>query len=106
MGSSAANNARLPIGRTPTDSQKLLDQTSAARLISQQLLDFSGIHDLTDILSVAVSGQLLTIPELCTVRHTLASSRELFDSLKRVASEANHSHRCVFQTFTFLLLCY
>ncbi|WJX52153.1 hypothetical protein P8452_38295 [Trifolium repens] len=93
MGSSAANNARLPIGRTPTDSQKLLDQTSAARLISQQQLDFSGIHDLTDILSVAVSGQLLTIPELCTVRHTLASSRELFDSLKRVASKANHSHR-------------
>ncbi|GAU38489.1 hypothetical protein TSUD_64690 [Trifolium subterraneum] len=93
MGSSAANNARLPIGRTPHESQKLLDQTSAARLIPQQQLDFSGIHDLTDILSVAISGQLLTIPELCTVRQTLASARELFDSLKRVASESNHSHR-------------
>jgi DNA mismatch repair protein MutS2 len=93
MGSSAANNARLPVGRTPTDSQKLLDQTSAARLIPQQQLDFSGIHDLTDILSVAVSGRLLTIPELCTVRRTLAASRELFDSLKHLASVSNHSHR-------------
>ncbi|XP_058730842.1 uncharacterized protein LOC131602690 [Vicia villosa] len=94
MGASAANNARLPIGRTPHDSQKLLDQTSAARLIiHQQKLDFSEIHDLTDILSVAVSGQLLTIPELCTVRRTLAAARELFHTLTHLASEANHSHR-------------
>jgi len=93
MGSSAANNARLPVGRTPTDSQKLLDQTSAARLIPQQQLNFSGIHDLTDILSVAVSGKLLTIPELCTVQRTLASARELFDTLKQLASVSNHSHR-------------
>ncbi|KAL5054244.1 hypothetical protein RYX36_034926 [Vicia faba] len=94
MGSSAANNARLPIGRTPHDSQKLLDQTSAARLIiPQQQLHLSEIHDLTDILSIAVSGQLLTIPELCTVRRTLTAARELFHTLKILASESNHSHR-------------
>lgn len=100
MGSSAASNARLPIGRTPHDSQKLLDQTSAARLIIlQQQLDFSEIHDLTDILSIAVSGQLLTIPELCTVRRTLTAARELFHTLKHLASQANHSHRCVRNCF-------
>jgi len=93
MGSSAANNARLPVGRTPHHSQKLLDQTSAARLVPPHQLDFSGIHDLTDILSVAVSGRLLTIPELCTVRRTLAVATELFDSLKNLASTSNHSHR-------------
>lgn len=93
MGSSAANNARLPVGLTPHHSQKLLDQTSAARLVPQQQLDFSGIHDLTDILSVSVSGKLLTVPELCTVRRTLSSARELFDTLRHLASVSNHSHR-------------
>ncbi|KAJ1417640.1 Smr domain [Sesbania bispinosa] len=74
------------------ESQKLLDQTSAARLITQPL-DFTGIHDLTEILTVAVSGQLLTIPELCTVRRTLTAARELFDNLKHLASASNHPQR-------------
>ncbi|CAJ1936454.1 unnamed protein product [Sphenostylis stenocarpa] len=92
MGSDSALNARLPVGRTPRQSQKLLDQTSAARLVAQPL-DFSGIHDLTDILGVAISGHLLTTRELCTVRRTLAASRELFDSLKRFASASNNPQR-------------
>ncbi|ESW31314.1 hypothetical protein PHAVU_002G228200 [Phaseolus vulgaris] len=92
MASAAALNARLPVGRTPAHSQKLLDQTSAARLLAQPL-DFSAIHDLTDILRVATSGQLLTTRELCTVRRTLAAARELFDSLKRFASASNHPQR-------------
>lgn len=92
MGSAAALNASLPVGRTPRQSQKLLDQTSAARLLAQPL-DFSGIHDLTDILRVATSGHLLTIRELCTVRRTLVAARELFDSLKRFASASSHPQR-------------
>ncbi|KAL9329335.1 hypothetical protein ACSQ67_004338 [Phaseolus vulgaris] len=92
MASAAALNARLPVGSTPAHSQKLLDQTSAARLLAQPL-DFSAIHDLTDILRVATSGQLLTTRELCTVRRTLAAARELFDSLKRFASASNHPQR-------------
>ncbi|KAG2410148.1 DNA mismatch repair protein [Vigna angularis] len=92
MGSAAALNARLPVGRTPRQSQKLLDQTSAARLLARPL-DFSGIHDLTEILRVATSGQLLTIRELCTVRRTLVAARELFDSLKRFSSDSNHPQR-------------
>lgn len=89
MASSTAINARLPIGQTPHESQKLLDQTSAARLVTQPL-DFSGIHDLTEIIAVAVSGQLLTIPELCTVRRTLTAARELLEALKHAA---NHQQR-------------
>ncbi|XP_061349402.1 uncharacterized protein LOC133294690 isoform X2 [Gastrolobium bilobum] len=92
MGSSAACNARLPVGRTPQESQKLLDQTSAARLITQPP-DFSGINDLTEILAAATSGQLLTIRELCTLRRTLTAARELFDHLKHLDSTATHPHR-------------
>ncbi|XP_057417288.1 uncharacterized protein LOC130711613 isoform X2 [Lotus japonicus] len=94
MGSSAANAARLPIGRTPQESQKLLDQTSAARLVTHPP-DFTGIHDLTEILTVAVSGQLLTIPELCTVRRTLTAARELFHNLKHLASASSNPQRYI-----------
>jgi len=103
MGSAAALSARLPIGRTPAQSQKLLDQTSAARLLAQPL-DFSGIDDLTEILRVAASGHLLTIRELCTVRRTLAAARGLFDSLKRFASASNHPQRYSL-IFVFWLNC-
>ncbi|KAK7319673.1 hypothetical protein RJT34_04396 [Clitoria ternatea] len=89
---SVASSARIPIGRTPGESQKLLDQTSAAILFTEPL-DFSGIHDLTDILHVATSGHLLSIRELCTVRCTLSAARELFHHLKRFASASNHPHR-------------
>ncbi|XP_027345579.1 uncharacterized protein LOC113857666 isoform X2 [Abrus precatorius] len=92
MGSAAALDARLPIGRTLRESQKLLDQTSAATLVTQPL-DFSGIDDLTEILGVAISGHLLTIRELCTVRRTLSAARELFDNLKHFASASSHPQR-------------
>ncbi|KAK7362856.1 hypothetical protein VNO77_04980 [Canavalia gladiata] len=92
MGSAAALDARLPFGRTLRESQKLLDQTSAARLVTERL-DFSGIDDLTEILDVTTSGHLLTIRELCSVRRTLAAARELFDHLKRFASASNHPQR-------------
>ncbi|XP_061349348.1 uncharacterized protein LOC133294654 [Gastrolobium bilobum] len=76
---------------TSEESQKLLDQTSAARLITQPP-DFSGINDLTEILAAATSGQLLTIRELCTLRRTLTAARELFDHLKHLDSAATHPH--------------
>ncbi|RDY13555.1 mutS2 [Mucuna pruriens] len=92
MGSAAALSARLPVGRTRRQSQKLLDQTSAARLVAEPL-DFSSIHDLTEILDVATSGHLLTPRELCTVRRTLSAARELFHNLKRFASASNNPKR-------------
>ncbi|KAI4296721.1 hypothetical protein L6164_036655 [Bauhinia variegata] len=67
MGFDVAKNAELPLGRTQKESQKLLDQTTAARLITQPL-DFSEIEDLTEILNFAASDQLLTIRELCRVQ--------------------------------------
>lgn len=82
----------MPFGRTQKESQKLLDQTSAARLISQPI-DFSGIEDLTEILNVAASGQLLTIRELCTVRRTLCAARELFNKLEELSSSGTCPER-------------
>ncbi|XP_054801971.1 uncharacterized protein LOC129305847 isoform X3 [Prosopis cineraria] len=92
MGFSVAQNAQVPIGRTQKESQKLLDQTSAARLISQPV-DFSGIDDLTEIVNVATSGQLLTMRELCTVCRTLRAARELFKKLQELSSVANAPER-------------
>ncbi|CAL0331397.1 unnamed protein product [Lupinus luteus] len=92
MASSTAQNATLPIGRTLHESQKLLDQTSAARLVAHPM-DFSGIDDLSEILALAASGQLLTIRELCTVRRTLRASRELFQKLNELASNYSHPQR-------------
>ncbi|KAK7252163.1 hypothetical protein RIF29_35923 [Crotalaria pallida] len=92
IATSAALDARLPIGITVRESQKLLDQTSAARLIPQPP-DFSGIDDLSEILAVAGSGQLLTIRELCTVRRTLRAARELFQKLNDLASNSSHPQR-------------
>ncbi|MED6195753.1 hypothetical protein PIB30_117477 [Stylosanthes scabra] len=92
MGSSAANGARLPVGRTPQESQMLLDQTTAARLIARPP-DFSEIEDLSGIVAVASSGQLLTIRELCTVRRTLKAAREVLRYLEQLASDCNHPER-------------
>nr|KYP76263.1 MutS2 protein [Cajanus cajan] len=88
MGSAAALNARLPVGRTRRESQRLLDQTSAARLVAEPL-DFSGIHDLTEILDVATSGHLLTARELCTVRRTLSAARDLYLPLLEILQNCN-----------------
>ncbi|KAL1327142.1 hypothetical protein HN51_037230 [Arachis hypogaea] len=92
MGSSVANNARFPVGRSPQESQMLLDQTTAARLVSRPP-DFSEIEDISEIVAVASSGQLLTIRELCTVRRTLKAVREVFQYLEQLASDSNNPER-------------
>lgn len=45
-------------------------------------LDFSGIDDISGIVNSAVSGNLLTVSELCAVRRTLRAARTLFERLK------------------------
>ncbi|KAK4271540.1 hypothetical protein QN277_020223 [Acacia crassicarpa] len=92
MGFSVAQSAQVPIGRTQKESQKLLDQTSAARLTPQPM-DFSGIDDLTEIVNVATSGQLLTIRELCTVCRSLRAARELFNKLQELSSVGSSPER-------------
>ncbi|KAI5590807.1 hypothetical protein BDE02_04G035400 [Populus trichocarpa] len=83
MGQSITRNAKIPIGKSKEESQKLLDQTAAALAVMESgPLDFSGIEDITRILDSAVSGTLLTVGELCAVRRTLRAARAVLERLK------------------------
>lgn len=93
MGLAAAQSARLPVGRTPAESRRLLDQTSAAVTMSPPL-DFSGIEDVSRIVDASVAGRMLMIGELCSVRRTLRSARSLFQQLEEIASRSNSYDRC------------
>lgn len=48
-------------------------------------LDFSGIEDVSQIVKSSVSGELASISELCAVKRTLRSARELFEKLEELA---------------------
>lgn len=87
MGLIAARNANIPIGRSSDQSRKLLDQTTAAMAILSPL-DFSGIEDVMEIVDVSVSGELLSIREICTVRRTLKAAREVFEQLQEISSNS------------------
>ncbi|KAL3519738.1 hypothetical protein ACH5RR_017887 [Cinchona calisaya] len=94
MGLSAAQSARIPLGRSPEESKTLLAQTSAALAIPRPV-DFSGIEDVSAIVDSAVSGNLLTIEELCLVKRTLRSARHLVEQLEEYSADNNiSSERC------------
>ncbi|XP_011027851.1 PREDICTED: uncharacterized protein LOC105128046 isoform X4 [Populus euphratica] len=83
MGQSITRNAKIPIGKSKEESQKLLDQTAAALAVMESgPLDFSGIEDITRILDSAISGTLLTVGELCAVRRTLRAARAVLERLR------------------------
>lgn len=86
MGSSVSRSGNLPFGRDREESQKLLDQTTAAVLLPQPL-DFSGIEDLSEIVGSAVSGELLTVRQLCAVARSLQSARGVLEQLEKMSSE-------------------
>ncbi|XP_010241959.1 PREDICTED: uncharacterized protein LOC104586426 isoform X2 [Nelumbo nucifera] len=92
MGLSIAREGKLPFGRSLQESQKLLNQTTAAMLLPRPL-DFSGIEDLSEIVSSSVVGQLRTIRELCAVKRTLQSARELFEQLEEASLNGDSSDR-------------
>lgn len=102
MGLHAAQNARIPLGRTPDESRKLLAQTTAA-IALQRALDFSGIEDVTEIVDSSVAGEMVSIRELCAVKRTLRSAREVFEQLKEISSDSNSNGRCVFVYIPFEL---
>ncbi|KAJ4848543.1 hypothetical protein Tsubulata_048858, partial [Turnera subulata] len=82
MGHSITQAAAIPIGRTPEESQKLLDQTTAAlAVLHSGPFDLSGVEDVTGILDRAVSGTLLTTGELCALRRTLRAARAVREQL-------------------------
>lgn len=93
MGLKAAQSASVPLGRTPGESRRLLDQTSAAVAISRPL-DFSGIEDVSPIVEASVSGGMLSIGELCSVRRMLRSARSLTEQLEEISAESNSRERC------------
>nr|XP_023877270.1 uncharacterized protein LOC111989695 isoform X3 [Quercus suber] len=98
MGFSAAQKAKIPLGQTPEESHKLLDQTAAAAAASAMMtimdsppLDFSGIEDVSGILNSAVSRELLSISELCAIRRTLRAAKLLFENLKQLVNTGDCS---------------
>ncbi|KAL5985216.1 hypothetical protein ACLOJK_036454 [Asimina triloba] len=80
MARSLAQNGNLPFGRDREESEKFLRQTAAAARLPRPL-DFSGIEDVTGIVSSSVAGQLGTIGELCLVQRTLHSARRVLEQL-------------------------
>lgn len=90
MGIKAAQSANIPLGRCPSESRRLLDQTAAAAVVSQPL-NFSGIEDVSSIVDASVSGEMLSIGELCSVRRTLRSARSLIEQLEE-SSVQSASH--------------
>ncbi|KAG8385562.1 hypothetical protein BUALT_Bualt03G0058100 [Buddleja alternifolia] len=93
MGLVAAQSARIPLGRSPVESSRLLAQTSAAVAISRPL-DFSGIEDVSWIIDASVAGEMLSIGELCAVRRTLRSARSLIEQLEEISSHCDLYERC------------
>ncbi|MFS7890196.1 putative endonuclease MutS2 [Helianthus anomalus] len=87
MGSSTARDGLVVIGRSPQESRRLLDQTSAAFALHLPP-DFSGIEDVSDVVESAVFGQLLSIREICAVKRTLQSARALFEELEKIGEQS------------------
>eukprot|EP01018_Ginkgo_biloba_P034741 Gb_24817 [translate_table: standard] len=86
MGFMVAKEGCLPVGSNLHESEELLDQTAAALLLPDAV-DFSGIQDIRKIVASAVSGNMCTVHEFCSVRKTLHSARSISDRLYNFASE-------------------
>lgn len=89
MGLSATETAKIPIGETREESQKLLDQTTAAlaalEVMESEPLDLSQVEDVSRIVDSAASRELLTIRELCAVQKTLRAARGAWEKLEEVS---------------------
>lgn len=95
MGLDAAQCGRIPLGRSPEESRKLLAQTTAAVTLPRTV-DFSGIEDVSVIVDSSVSGEMVSIRELCAVKRTLKSARELFEQLQEISLNTNAHERYIF----------
>lgn len=92
MARSAALIASVPMGRTLDESQRLLDQTSAALALPEPL-DFSGVDDVSAIVDSAASGDVLTIRQLCLVKRTLIAAQKVMHQLMAVSSNSDSPER-------------
>lgn len=62
-------------------------------MVHPRPLDFSGIDDLSEILNSSVSGELVTVGEICAVGRTLRAARALLKQLEEVALDEGSSER-------------
>lgn len=89
MGVSVTRKAQIPFGKSLEESQKLLNQTSAAVAMMQyRPLDLSNIDDISGIVNSASCGQLLTASEICAVRRFLRAVGSVWENMCE-ASAAN-----------------
>lgn len=103
MGRSVAGRGGIPIGKSREESQKLLNQTTAAVDFPHQL-DFSAVEDISEIVRSSVAGQLVSVRELCAVKRTLKSATDLFTKLKEVSSGEDNLERYGF-SLLMLVIC-
>ncbi|CAN8320515.1 unnamed protein product [Cochlearia groenlandica] len=88
MGLSATKNSEIRVGNSPGESNRLLDETAAALAVMEsqhRRLGLSEIQDLSEIVERSMSGQVLTVRELCAVRSTLIAAKSAFKKLGEAA---------------------
>ncbi|KAL9408763.1 hypothetical protein AB3S75_047196 [Citrus x aurantiifolia] len=86
MGHAIVQKAQIPFGKSLEESQKLLNQTSAALVMMQsQPLDLPTIENIAGILNSVVSGQLLSLSEICAVQRTLRVLNNVWKKLTGAA---------------------
>ncbi|KAM3298957.1 hypothetical protein ACQJBY_040450 [Aegilops geniculata] len=85
-GRAACGEGRVPVGRSREESERLLEQTAAASLLSAPL-DFGGVGDVSAVVAAAARGRLLAVREICGVGRSLRAARGVFDQVKSLAEE-------------------
>ncbi|KAF7005249.1 hypothetical protein CFC21_020384 [Triticum aestivum] len=85
-GRAACGEGRVPVGRSREESERLLEQTAAASLLTAPL-DFGGVGDVSAVVAAAARGRLLAVREICGVGRSLRAARGVFDQVKRLAEE-------------------
>ncbi|GJN26006.1 hypothetical protein PR202_gb13899 [Eleusine coracana subsp. coracana] len=85
-GRAACGKGRVPVGRSRAESERLIEQTAAAVLLSAPL-DFGGVEDVSAVVAAAAGGRLLSVREICGVGRSIRAARQVFDQLHRLADE-------------------
>jgi len=85
-GRAACVEGRVAVGRSRDESERLIEQTAAAVLLSAPL-DFGGVEDVSAVVAAATGGRLLAVREICGVGRSIRAARGVFDQLQSLAQE-------------------
>ncbi|RLM65378.1 hypothetical protein C2845_PM16G24260 [Panicum miliaceum] len=85
-GRAACVEGRVAVGRSREESERLIEQTAAAVLLSAPL-DFGGVEDVSAVVAAATGGRLLAVREICGVGRSIRAARGVFDQLQSLAQE-------------------